>query len=123
MEPTITVGESVLKGNSPFPATVRREEIHLLTHSQTSGKCNTRQSKTANKLLTSPAESGTRVASRNLHNAVICLRILVWQWHGRDSPRDTKVIVAPQFFLSCYFKVKLLILTLTLKYNYCIMPL
>src|SRR4029434_2954481 len=34
-----------------------------------------------------------------------------------------KVIVAPQFFLSCYFKVKLLILTLTLKYNYCIMPL
>src|SRR4029434_10292025 len=34
-----------------------------------------------------------------------------------------KVIVAPQFFLSCYFKVKLLILTLTLKYNYYIMPL
>ena len=30
-EPTITVGESVLKGNSPFPASVRREEIHLLT--------------------------------------------------------------------------------------------
>src|SRR4029434_20464 len=34
-EPTITVGESVLKGNSPFPATVRREEIHLFTPCKT----------------------------------------------------------------------------------------
>src|SRR4029434_816076 len=78
------------------------------------------KARTANKLLTSSADSrnlaasGTPTFSSNLPTDP-----------GMATARKRfsilKVIVAPQVFLRCYFKIKLLILTL--KYNYCMKPL
>src|SRR4029434_549681 len=95
----------------------------LCKHSQTSSKCKTRQSRTANKLLTNPAE---RWLALNRNRYLILVAHAQTQRTGRlqnsyipqyfpyrppmamaERPFSIlKVIVAAQFFSSCYFKVK-----------------
>src|SRR4029434_9001467 len=97
----------------------------LCKHSQTSSKCKTRQSRTANKLLTNPAERWLAL-NRNCY-PILVTHAQTKRTEGRQKsyrPRYVplrppmamaerpfsilKVIVAAQFLSSCYFKVELL---------------
>src|SRR4029434_2354375 len=80
------------------------------------------KARTANKLLTSSADSRNRASSgKPTFSSNMPMDPGMAMAQRRFS--ILKVIVAPQFLKNCYFKVKLLILTLILMYNYCIMPL